>query len=316
MPTPLSPELGTNLACDWGGFDVGEIPPPSGDVSSLSAHSGPWYIETQELRVEYVRMARGEVMNDPSGMNLSSTLQSIYNTMQYRITSTHLYAHVVARCKARKVTGRMYSTSSYQQPQKFEFFPSIYDPYGNTYGPVSSASHSVLGPMGSIDTVQKAYSRIPWDDALGHVAYDESTDAYSFMINMFEASGNPWYNWDVSYWWGREMDYMNNMNAGCHQMGFNQGHYDHSYREQNAPQQSRWLNGLNGPYGPPLTTEDYMDKFNFLDEIGHMLGGSAYSGLTYNLWNSALYWNGISGSGGIFLAPGIRYDETWHDYSA
>ena len=76
-------------------------------------------------------------------------------------TSTHI-AHIVwARFSVTK-SYDIFSTSAWTQPQTFQINALSADPYGNTYGGVSN---SAIGPMGTINTKEKWYSRRAWDDA-------------------------------------------------------------------------------------------------------------------------------------------------------
>ena len=80
-------------------------------------------------------------------------------------SATYLHANTILACiitanYSRKKVDAIFSTSSYQQPQKFEFLSVSTDAGGNSYGDVNA---SCLGPAGDIVTTQPWYYRRPWD---------------------------------------------------------------------------------------------------------------------------------------------------------
>lgn len=134
-------------------FDSSGTIPASG-VIAASAWGGPWYTETQQMEITYVRVPVGTMHS------VSCTLSSV--------DTTHIvqYTRLAAVVEASYTSGidyNYYSTSSFQVPQKFEFIAASTDNTGNSYGALTA---SALGPTGRIITYQPYYNRIAWDPNL------------------------------------------------------------------------------------------------------------------------------------------------------
>jgi hypothetical protein len=112
--------------------------------------SGPWMVETQRMDIQYVRM--------PVYSASSTTFNLTSPQADYRVGYTFLQSLVTAEYKVEKVY-QDFSTSAFQQPQTFEWYPASSDSYGNTYGAVGA---SALGPAGNVQTVNQWYNRKPW----------------------------------------------------------------------------------------------------------------------------------------------------------
>jgi hypothetical protein len=104
------------------------------------------------MDIQYVRVPVYEASS--TTFNLTSPQAG------YRVGYTFLQSIVTAQYKVEKVY-QDFSTSAFQQPQTFEWYPASSDSYGNTYGDVGASS---LGPAGNVQTIHQWYNRKPWDD--------------------------------------------------------------------------------------------------------------------------------------------------------
>jgi hypothetical protein len=147
-PQPFSLTTATASTSGWSGSGV--TPPASG--SGSGTFFGPHYVEEQSLSINYVRVPRGKVDTDEISLTDASAT--------YKVVSTKLACIITANYSRRKVDS-IFSTSSYQQPQKFEWVGVSADADGYTYG---SLNASTLGPVGDIITTQPWYYRRAWDD--------------------------------------------------------------------------------------------------------------------------------------------------------
>lgn len=149
--TPITPSVpGLNLSGGGATFATSGVP------SCFSGNdfdcSGPWMVETQRMDIQYVRV--------PVYLVSSTTFNLTSPQADYRVAYTFMQSLVTAEYKVEKVF-QDFASSSYQQPQTFEWYPASSDSYGNTYGAVGA---SALGPAGNVQTVQQWYNRKPWDD--------------------------------------------------------------------------------------------------------------------------------------------------------
>lgn len=124
---------------------------------SGTGYTGPWRVETQELTIEYVRVP---VLGSPviSGESLSGT-----TTSTRTVTRTQIQAKVNARVKVVK-TYDTYTTSSFQQSQKFVVAAEMFDALAIPYGALSDGGELCMGPAGKVLTDIPYYSRRAWDD--------------------------------------------------------------------------------------------------------------------------------------------------------
>lgn len=163
-PSPVSPSpVVGSISVSGGAGDwtvSGQSPAsgvPSGSV--VGVFSGPHFIEEQTLSIDYFRYPQIQFQSvSPQDMSLSATFP-ISTVASGSVWSTKLALKLIASVKITKSYDR-FSTSSFQQPQKFEVLAASADALGNTYGAVPQGS---LGPAGSIRTSQKFYNRRPWD---------------------------------------------------------------------------------------------------------------------------------------------------------
>lgn len=151
------------------------IPSGAGLVTTLS---GPWCVEEQTMQVDYVRVPTGHAYNFPGdAINLSSVAAIV--TGSYTVSKTELRCIITATYSKIK-SYETYSTSSYQQPQKFEINSVSADAHGNVYEGWATSS---LGPRGSIVTYQPFKARRLWNDDL-----DGSTGGVSKTITVANSS--------------------------------------------------------------------------------------------------------------------------------
>lgn len=147
-PQPFS-VAATASVSGWSGSGVN----PAASSSPTGSFPGPHYVEEQSLNIKYVRVPQGRVYNAES--NLTLTAASSIPT----VVSTRL-ACIVTASYSRKRVDAIFDTSTYQQPQKFQFLGVSSDAQGNSYGSIDA---STLGPAGEIVTVQPWYYRRPFD---------------------------------------------------------------------------------------------------------------------------------------------------------
>ena len=137
--------------------------------------SGPFYVTQQTLDVDYLRI--------PGQTNLSShsiTLSSCTATYSPP-PNTQVIAIVNATVQA-SLDFAGYSTSAFQQPQKFQVNSVDVDPNGVSYGLSSHFTASTMGPMGSINTIQPFYSRVPYDNAANQPVFTKTVQTATFTM--------------------------------------------------------------------------------------------------------------------------------------
>jgi hypothetical protein len=120
---------------------------------SVSGCRGPWFIERQDMRVEYFRV--------PSVSPSANTFNLTKPTVSYQTDYTHLQTKVNANYSVEKSYDQ-FNTSAFQQPQTFVYLSVSTDSQGNSYGDSSSMGVSCIGPTGSIETQQAWYKRRFW----------------------------------------------------------------------------------------------------------------------------------------------------------
>lgn len=138
---------------------------------SGTGYTGPWRVETQELTVEYVRVPHLGT-SVISGESLSGT-----TTTTRTVTSSRVHARVNARVKVIK-TYDTYTTSSFQQSQKFVVAADPTDALGISYGVLSAGGDLCMGPGGKVLTDVPYYSRRAWVDNVD-VELDQSFTGYT-----------------------------------------------------------------------------------------------------------------------------------------
>ena len=143
--------------------------PTSGAPQAVDS-SGPFLIERQSLTIDYTRVPYGKFNFDASNVTLSGV-----SGTSYHVYGTQLVAEVKATY-SRKKSYDFFSTTAFQQPQKFEVLALSADDKGTTYG---NTNASALGPMGSIVTKREFYKRTPWIDAV-HSEVNRSMEGRSY----------------------------------------------------------------------------------------------------------------------------------------
>jgi len=129
---------------------------------SLSGLTGPWYIERQELNINYIRV--------PTQVGASCTVSLASGTTENgSIEKTELIFFATARAEAR-VTTLGFNVSSAQQPQEFTINAASGDINGVTYGTINA---STLGPMGTIITSQPFIKRSLYTGASSQPIYNK-----------------------------------------------------------------------------------------------------------------------------------------------
>tara|TARA_R110000824_G_scaffold91939_4_gene223345 strand:+ start:156 stop:1076 length:921 start_codon:yes stop_codon:yes gene_type:complete len=146
---------------------VGTVPGPS---------KGPWAITTQSLNIEGRRMPRGYVKTQDASLSAASGT--------YTFNGTWVPAIITANRSLVK-SYDAYTTSSFQQGQKFEIIAQSADGDGFAYGTVGSGC---LGPFPKVVTNQEYYNRIPWDDSL-HTEFTSGVECANFAL-VTSAYGN------------------------------------------------------------------------------------------------------------------------------
>ena len=166
--------------------------------SSLSGFGGPWYIETQTLEIEYVRVPSEQYWNNTCNATLSGL-----STTHGNIQSTKLVYNYKATYDAT-VSYQTFNSSSVQQPQAFTVVAASGDPNGISYGTVSG---TILGPMGSIITNQPFIRRVPYTGASSQPLVSKVSTGSNFAIYNVSAnngSGASYdgldYFTDLNYW--------------------------------------------------------------------------------------------------------------------
>jgi len=133
--------------------DPSAVLPFSGTMSP-SHLSGPWAVEEQDMTITYMRMPHYGVCSTSFGLTQPTCL--------YRTANTYMSVFVAATYSKKK-TYDWYSTSSFQQTQKFDYSPIATDGYGISYGDVGASG---LGPNGTVTTLRPWYSRRDWDSTI------------------------------------------------------------------------------------------------------------------------------------------------------
>ena len=165
-----------------GGFYASGPPatPLSGTMSDPTL-SGSWSVEHQDLTIDYVRV--------PRGWCASTTCSLSGATATHVIQDTHLIVRAAANYSKRKVYGS-YSTSSYQQPQKFQVNAVSADHLGNTYGDLSGgASGTAMGPAGTIVSYQPWIQRRSWDSSIDSEVTRTMPAGYTFWVVKLTSNG-------------------------------------------------------------------------------------------------------------------------------
>jgi len=198
------------------GYHLSGIAAPSGDVSAAWMNfdaSGPWYIETQDLEIDYRRVPIGASeprfdLNEYSDLTLSSWSsneidRNVVGGASGDISRTGLVCRVKATVTKLKSTD-MYNTSAYQQPQKFQVYALSADKRGLSCGTVGT---DMMGPQGRIESAQIWFNRRTWNESLDASAVGTSSvECYNFLIQTNgAASGYPeCASGNEAYWFDKD----------------------------------------------------------------------------------------------------------------
>jgi hypothetical protein len=154
-PVPVTTAGAGNLS-----FVTSGVSPASG-VSGTGSLSGPFWIQEQTMKYDYVRVPLG---------SLSSVVISLSGSTW---TGVHTGTVLIVRCKATVSSRKSYEwfeTSAYTQSQKFAVEAASADMFGNTYCNMA-ASACILSSLsgtymvaGQVYTYQPWYRRRPWLD--------------------------------------------------------------------------------------------------------------------------------------------------------
>lgn len=195
-----------------------------------SGFTGPWLIETQSLNIEYVRVPGSMTVDTSNVTSLSAvsvrsaTVRS--TVLSYRVTASY----------SRVKSYESFSTSAFLQNQKFSVVASP-DVFGETYGPSSALSGTVLGPAGSIITYQPYIRRVAWDDSI-HTEVSKNVRGSNIMFGRFNES-NQLTDCDSA-------NLMENMTSFKHAIDPRRGHTylnDSDARIIGAQYPNYWING-------------------------------------------------------------------------
>ncbi len=147
----------------------------SGNIASgaISAFAGPWYVETQTLDIDYVRVPAEQSWNNTCNATLSGL-----TTTHGGIQSTQLMFKYNATVDAA-VVNQNFNSSSVQQSQEFSLIATSGDPNGVTYG---SLAASTMGPMGSIVTTKPFIRRTPYTGASSQPLFSKVSNGAHFAI--------------------------------------------------------------------------------------------------------------------------------------
>ena len=147
----------------------------SGNIASgaISAFAGPWYVETQTLDIDYVRVPAEQSWNNTCNATLSGL-----TTTHGGIQGTHIIYRYTATVDAA-VVYQNFNSSSVQQSQEFSLLATSGDPNGVTYG---SLAASTMGPMGSIVTTKPYIRRTPYTGASSQPVFSKTSTGAQFAI--------------------------------------------------------------------------------------------------------------------------------------
>ena len=141
----------------------------SGDTSGLGDLSGPWFIETQTLTYDYLRVPVGSISSMDVGL---SSIQ-----MSGKIDKTILL--VVANAEYHAVSSNVFfSTSSFQQSQKFKVHAVSSGPNGEIFAGMAAGT---FGPRGRVLTEKPFYSRKPYVEGRDIIRAEAARGAMNFV---------------------------------------------------------------------------------------------------------------------------------------
>ena len=249
--------------------------------------SGPWWIETQSMSFDYIRIPNG-YMN-----SLDVSLSGV--DMTHFLVFTSLAVRVSAKVTATSSTDN-YCTSAWTQNQKFELISVSSDLSGNSYGGNTDAS--TMGPMGSVVTKTEYYKRTPYVPQYGYEEYEEE---------MEESPGYNYKVWDM----GSDKPLGAEMTWGDYYLWFENP-------DQKGSPAGAWepfpmliwqVYSMNGGYN--IEAESPVQLWYTINYIGHKTRTGNMLQAYSPDWD-----NGPYGTHGLAYHPALEhYDYQRHDFS-
>ena len=301
-------------------YDSSNITPASGtDFNATTAtsgfdSSGPWFIETQTLSIEYVRMPwnpQNYGRTQSTDYSLSGTWPN--NTVVSGVCgATALALHVRAAVKIRK-SNQLFDTSAYYQPQVLAVQAFNTDVNGVAYGTSGLGGVDVsgrLGPRGDLVSTSDFHLRRPWN-AAEDAEINETMDGYNFWArrpknnySTTEHSAVSALNYDICMSDTRPWNSL----TGFRECGVPA---DNAYvPEFDASLRGESFLRMNGSYNP---VDELLNADRFLADQAQWWVGSGH-----NMFHTdAIFGANISGNlgtrGAAWCCP--SYDVTRHSWS-
>ena len=306
-PTNISPPV--NVSGGTGNVTVSGLPPASGFIGASGSFAGPHCITEQWLSVNYFRAPNYSWNNvSPRDFSLSSTVPTSTVVSGSPIVTT-VWGKVTANVRVRKSYDR-FSTSAYQQPQKFTVLATSADANGNTYGAVTQGG---LGPAGELQTSQKFYSRRAWLGTDTEIDHTTMGWTYNFGVSSVGTDRFPL------------TSYSNNQETVFGKFWLLDGETLDKFPELNRLMSwSRTYpfnaNSVAGAlYGPYLAANEQLSfSRDILDKVGNNIADGRH---LYN-WELAVAGKDYPKAMGCLFAftraeggPISEYDVSRHDYS-
>ena len=282
---------------EYGKYNASLTTPSGTNAASgqVGAFSGPFFVEEQDLTVEYTRVPMGDLDNH------AITLSGV--TENYSIQNTNMVVRVTASYSVTKDFNQ-YETSGWIEPQKFTVYSASSDVSGNGYfeGALSGNPSGTLGPRGTIVSTQKWYNRRPWD-AYGTGTDSEVTqtvtDVFSTAFVKRELGSSSITTKNALSNWQTFKRYLIDPDGEGDPLGCEDTHA--WYTEVLIPKQ--------GPYS--YTQENISDVPALLNKVGQRLRMSDYfAALPTNSWTIGA-WAGYP----IADQSVRKYHENRHDYT-
>ena len=262
-PQPdVAPSQGPQANWSFAGSGTSGTHQASG-LSCATGFTTDWYISTQTLLLEYIRIPFFGGGTGITNLGLSGT-----PVVNYIIPSTRLMARATATVNVVKELGTCYDTSSWSQGQKFTILGASADHNGSGYGSESDFDASTLGPAGSVNTYQAGYFRRAW------VSTDKQSSAtvtaYNTCNYTINCNGISYLSSENEQWNGSE-DYFIWLGP--------QSQKKYSLLETDWGVSKRTFTCASPSYGIPgqymYSKESMYGLLSFVDGIGQALGNTA-----------------------------------------
>lgn len=289
--------------------------PTASSISSYSwgDSSGPWLIETQSSWFDYARVPDGTLATE--GLSLSSASPT------YNFQGTHLLVNWTATVRSVSSTD-LYTTSSFQQNQKFKVNSVSTDYLGNSYGSSSDYGTSTMGPAGNVYSDKKFYKRVLWNSNLHSSSnlFNENVVGANYVMETY-ASGVDASSTQSTYL----NDFPSSWIAAIKPGTLLWDHQPHTRSFSN-------LYNMQGKYNPQ--DETFSDMISTLDFLGNMTsnfqfaamppikgkcGGTASAGYAgaapINVYNNIALAPCYGYQTNGFIDGCAHYDVNRHDYS-